>query len=80
MRYSLKDHPPTHFVKTTHAYASPMTKRGPLELLVDFYLPKNSQGPWPLVSWLHAGGFRTGTRRNRKHALVADGFTRQGYV
>jgi acetyl esterase/lipase len=76
----MNDVEPVHFVRTTYTYASPLTKQGPTDLLVDLYLPRNVLGPWPLVTWLHAGGFRTGTRRNRKHGLVADGFARQGYV
>lgn len=67
-------------MKTTHSYASPETKQGPRELHVDLYQPRNVPGPWPLVTWLHAGGFRTGTRRNRKHGLAADAFARQGYA
>ena len=76
----MKDVEPIHFIKTTHAYASPATKQGSRELLVDMYFPRHVRGPWPLVTWLHSGGFRSGTRRNRKHGLIADGFARQGYA
>jgi len=76
----LKDVEPIHFVKSTYIYAAPETKQGPREKHVDLYLPRHVPGPWPLVTWLHAGGFRSGTRRNRKHGLAADAFARHGYA
>ena len=76
----LEDIEPTNFVKTTYTYGAPPTKQGPRDLLVDLYTPRNVVGPWPLVTWLHSGGFRSGTRRNRKHGIVADAFARRGYA
>lgn len=76
----MKDVEPIHFVKSTHIYAVPETKQGPRPKLLDLYQPRNIPGPWPLVVWLHSGGFRTGTRRNRKHGLIAESFAKHGYA
>lgn len=76
----MKDVEPIHFVKSTHIYAVPETKQGPRPKLLDLYQPRDVPGPWPLVVWLHSGGFRTGTRRNRKHGLIAEAFAKHGYA
>lgn len=76
----MKDVEPIHFIKSTHIYAASETKQGPRLKLLDLYQPRHIPGPWPLVVWLHSGGFRTGTRRNRKHGLIAEAFARAGYA
>src|SRR3954468_7468253 len=32
-------------------------------LLADVYLPEDGAGPWPVVVWIHGGGWRFGSRR-----------------
>ncbi|MFN3973103.1 MAG: alpha/beta hydrolase [Gemmobacter sp.] len=68
------------FVRATHVYAAALTKKGARELGVDICLPDTSTGPVPLVAWLHAGGFRTGSRLSPKHDLIARAFARHGYA
>lgn len=63
----------------TLVYATQPTKQGPVALHLDLYLPP-SAGPVPVAIWLHAGGFWTGTRRNRMHAAIAAAFARHGYA
>src|SRR3954466_12956342 len=41
------------------SYASPYGT----PLLADVYLPENGAGPWPVVIWIHGGGWRFGSRR-----------------
>jgi acetyl esterase/lipase len=40
-------------------YASP----GGAPLLADLFLPDDCAGPWPVIVWLHGGGWRFGDRR-----------------
>jgi acetyl esterase/lipase len=40
-------------------YASP----GGESLLLDLYLPNDGREPWPVIVWLHGGGWRFGDRR-----------------
>jgi acetyl esterase/lipase len=40
-------------------YASP----GGRSLLADLYLPAEGSGPWPVIVWIHGGGWRFGDRR-----------------
>jgi acetyl esterase/lipase len=40
-------------------YGSP----GGRPLLADLYLPDDGNGPWPVIVWLHGGGWRFGDRR-----------------
>lgn len=63
----------------TVVYATQPTKRGPLDVQADLYLPQ-ATGPRPVAVWLHAGGFWTGSRRNRMHAAIAAAFARHGYA
>jgi len=76
----VKDVPEIFFKKSSYVFSRPDTKRGKFDLLVDFYLPRHLSGPWPLVVWVHAGGFHSGTRRNRKHGLLAETFAQEGYA
>jgi dienelactone hydrolase len=76
----VKDVPEMCFERFSYVFSRPDTKQGKLDLRADLYLPDNSTGPWPLVVWVHAGGFRAGTRRNRKHGLIAETLAREGYA
>lgn len=61
------------------SYAVQPTKQGPVTLMTDLYRPVEG-ADWPVVIWLHSGGFWTGTRRNRSHRLLAAHFVRHGYA
>lgn len=67
-------------VKTTHCYSQSPTKAGPVDLHADFYFPPRHDAPLPLVVWLHAGGFRTGSRLSRRHPPIAETFLSHGYA
>lgn len=67
------------FTFETLSYAVQPTKQGPVTLMADLYRPVEG-ADWPVVVWLHSGGFWTGTRRNRTHRLLAAHFVRQGYA
>lgn len=46
-----------------------------LALHLDVYRPRSGTGPYPVVLWLHGGGWREGSKRNpRPIELLADGF------
>lgn len=61
----------------TFPYATHPTRRGERELCADLFRPAGG-GPADLLTWLHSGGFRTGSRQHRKHALIAAEFARHG--
>ncbi|WP_406736314.1 alpha/beta hydrolase [Thioclava sp. GXIMD4215] len=65
---------------STHVYTTSSHKKGEVDLHVDLYRPKESSGPVPLVVWLHAGGFRTGSRQSWTHAKIAQIFVDEGYA
>ena len=46
---------------------------GPRQMHLDMYLPKDSNGPFPAVVWVHGGGWQGGdkTRFRRQAALLA---------
>lgn len=62
----------------TIPYATHPTRRGEAALCADLYLPPDRDRPADLVTWLHSGGFRTGSRRHRNHARIAAEFARHG--
>ncbi|MCC6007081.1 MAG: hypothetical protein JJU40_05340 [Rhodobacteraceae bacterium] len=66
--------------RSTHHFANAPTKRGDLALRADIYRPHERQGPWPLVVWVHAGGFRGGSRTHRRHRLMAHALAGEGYA
>lgn len=45
---------------------------GDRELLLDLYLPETSPGPLPVISWIHGGAFRVGSKDNPPAARMAD--------
>lgn len=46
-----------------------------IDLKLDLYLPQNSEGPLPLVVWVHGGGWREGSRQNPPaQPLLKQGF------
>lgn len=46
-----------------------------IDLKLDLYTPKKAKGPFPLVIWIHGGGWRTGSKINpRALPLVEHGF------
>lgn len=61
----------------TFPYATHPTRRGERELCADLYRPAGDD-PADLLTWLHSGGFRTGSRQHRKHALIAAELARHG--
>lgn len=60
-------------------YAEHPLVTGPRPLLAEVYLP-DGPGPFPLVTWMHSGGFRTGTRLHRNHTRLAAAFNEAGYA
>ncbi|MDB4679826.1 alpha/beta hydrolase [Planctomycetaceae bacterium] len=43
--------------------------------LLDLYLPKKGDGPFPVVTWVHGGGWKNGSRKNCPASwLVEHGF------
>ncbi|MFD2173545.1 alpha/beta hydrolase [Rhodobacter lacus] len=63
----------------TRCYAEQPTETGPVPLAVDLYTPKTGRD-WPVLIWLHSGGFTTGTRQAFSHPVVAGHFVRHGYA
>lgn len=63
----------------TIRYAVHPTRRRDREFLADLYLPGGS-APANLLTWMHSGGFRSGRRQYRNHALLAAEFARHGYA
>ncbi len=51
-------------------------KVGDKQLLLDLYVPENTQQPLPLIVWVHGGAWRAG---NKKHCRAMS-FTERGYV
>ncbi|MBE3577664.1 MAG: alpha/beta hydrolase [Limnochordales bacterium] len=39
-------------------------------LLLDLYLPSEQTGPYPLIVWVHGGGWRSGSKENPRLALT----------
>ena len=64
----------------TLSYATHPTRRGPRELFADLYLPEARERPADLITWMHAGGFRTGNRSHPSHAKAAKLFAEHGYA
>ncbi len=60
----------------TVTYATAPTLRGDRELAADVYLPGGT--PADLLVWMHSGGFRTGSRSHRNHAILGAGFAAHG--
>lgn len=63
----------------TLPYASHPTQQGLQVLEADLYLPERDR-PTDLITWMHSGGFRSGTRAHRSHAKIARIFGRHGYA
>lgn len=64
----------------TIPYATHPTRRGEAALYADLCLPPDRDRPADLLTWLHSGGFRTGSRQHRNHARIAAEFARHGYA
>lgn len=62
----------------TITYAEQMTKKGPRSLQADLYFP-GGKDSFPLIVWMHSGGFRGGSRTHRAHKKIAAEFGRHGY-
>lgn len=65
--------------KATLTYADHQTRKAPRALQADIYLPDGA-GRFPLIAWMHSGGFRTGSREHPVHARIAGEFARHGYA
>ncbi len=62
---------PSHRVLRDLAYASP----GGKPLLLDLHLPEKGGGPWPVVVWVHGGGWNAGSKEKCPATwLVTNGF------
>jgi hypothetical protein len=57
-------------------YATAPTSRGDRPLLADVTVLEGP--PADLLVWMHSGGFRTGSRQHRSHAVIARRFALQG--
>jgi len=49
-----------------------------LNLKLDVYMPDQGQGPFPLVIWIHGGGWQGGSKNNPGNHVTA--LTTKGYV
>lgn len=65
--------------KETFAYADHPTRKGMVSLQADLFRPSGN-GPFPVIAWMHSGGFRTGSREHPAHARMAAEFARHGYA
>lgn len=45
--------------------------------VLDIYVPTDAEGPWPLVIWIHGGGWRNGSKGGGGPAI---GLLRQGFA
>lgn len=57
-------------------YGSVQTAQGPLDLKLDLYVPSNVAPPFPVVVWIHGGGWQSGSKANPTAKPLAD----QGYA
>lgn len=48
-------------------------------LMLDLYRPDAGEGPFPIMIYIHGGGFKLGTRSMASAALVK-GFQQEGYA
>ena len=39
---------------------------------LDLYLPKDTTGPWPVVVWVHGGGWKNGSKKNPKNLFMIE--------
>ena len=39
---------------------------------LDLYLPKDTTGPWPVVVWVHGGGWKNGSKKNPKPLFLIE--------
>ena len=39
---------------------------------IDLYLPKNANGPTPVVVWVHGGGWKNGSKKNPKNLYMVE--------
>lgn len=60
----------------TVTYATARTIKGDHPLMADVTLPDGP--PSDLMVWMHSGGFRTGSRLHRNHAVIARRFALHG--
>jgi hypothetical protein len=60
----------------TVTYATAPTLRGDVALMADVILPDGPAAD--LLVWMHSGGFRTGSRTHRSHAVIARRFAAHG--
>jgi dienelactone hydrolase len=65
--------------KETFTYADHPTRKGPASLQADLFRPMGD-GPFPLIAWMHSGGFRSGSREHPAHTRMAAAFARHGYA
>ncbi|MDP2084274.1 MAG: alpha/beta hydrolase [Gemmobacter sp.] len=65
--------------RLTVTYAEQPTRKGLRALQADLYRPDGG-GTFPLVVWMHSGGFRSGSREHPVHARMAAEFARHGYA
>ena len=65
--------------KQTVTYAEQPHRKGFRALEADLWLPEGP-GPFPLLTWMHSGGFRTGSRMHPAHDRIAAEFMRHGYA
>lgn len=65
--------------KETFTYADHPTRKGMVSLQADLFRPLGT-GPFPLIAWMHSGGFRSGSREHPAHTRMAVEFARHGYA
>ncbi len=63
-------------VATDLLYGSVETAQGPFDLKLDLYLPTNVPPPFPVVVWIHGGGWQSGSKANPTAKPLAS----QGYA
>ncbi len=64
----------------TFVCSTARNRKGDIDLHVDLYCPEKSKKACPLVVWVHAGGFRNGSRINWTHPKIARLFNDEGYA
>ena len=64
-------HPGQYWIDVPYANASPSEK-------MDIFLP-NSTGPYPVIIWIHGGGFETGNKNENSSKPAKEGLSR-GYA
>ncbi|MEL6535967.1 MAG: alpha/beta hydrolase [Bacteroidota bacterium] len=67
---------PSPIIVSTHTYAT----HADTALALDFYLPADSAGNWPLVVYTHGGGFYEGVRNSPEIVDFAMALAEAGYA